>query len=709
MLPTLVLRVASDEINYRRFFDINDLAALNMEREDVFTASHGLILALLSDGHLDGVRIDHPDGLYDPQEYFRRLQQSYLLNLAQHIFQSAPQPEGISWQDIEEPLAKRIDAALENESTPLYVVAEKILGAGEPLPEEWSVHGTSGYDFINAVNGLFVDTAAEKALTRLYRDWVEDYTSFAEMVYRKKGLILQASLSSELHMLAHQLDRLAQKGRQSRDFTLNSLRDALREVIACFPVYRSYINAQGPHDTDRRYVEMAVRRAAARNPLMSRSLFRFVRDALLEWPATASEEERTEWQRFAGKFQQVTAPVMAKGAEDTAFYVYNRLVSLNEVGGDPGRFGMSPEALHRFNGERQAKWPYSLSPLATHDTKRSSDVRARLNVLSEVPDEWRDALHRWSGLNVPHRRPVGDATAPDANEEYLLYQTLLGAWPLEPYGPQEYADFVKRIQAYMVKTLHEAKVHSSWVNPNPDYDDAVQEFVARILDEEGNRPFLTDFGSFQRRLNHFGLLNSLAQTLLEVTCPGVADTFQGTEIWDLSLVDPDNRRPVDYQRRRHMLDELMSAVRSADDDLRSLARGLVEGEGRERAKLYVNWRALHCRRQQPGLFTAGEYRPLEATGSQASHVFAFARRSGTRWAIVVVPRLLTRLVPQGLLPLGRDVWQDTRLLLTGVDPGLRWHNLFTGARLTSVEGEGELGLPLADLFAHFPVALLIPF
>ena len=375
----------------------------------------------------------------------------------------------------------------------------------EALREDWPVDGTSGYDFLNVLNGLFVATEHRQAFTRLYRDWTQDPRPFAEVVYDAKRLIMQVSLASEVHMLAHQLDRLAQQHRRSRDFTFNSLRYALQEVIACFPVYRSYMTTDAIHPDDRRYVQQAVARAQRKNPAVSRELFGFVRDMLLlTYPPSASEEDQAAQRRFVGKFQQVTAPVMAKGLEDTAFYVYTRLLSLNEVGNDADRFGVSPEELHRANQERQAKWPWALSALSTHDTKRSEDVRARLNVLSELPEEWQACLQRWSDLNAQHRHTLEDEPVPDANEEYLLYQTLLGAWPLEPYTADEYAAFVERIQAYMLKALHEAKVHTSWMNPNPAYDEAVQHYVATILDAQANTAFLDDFRGLQRRLSHCG-------------------------------------------------------------------------------------------------------------------------------------------------------------------------------------------------------------
>jgi (1->4)-alpha-D-glucan 1-alpha-D-glucosylmutase len=709
-------RVAADEINYRRFFDINDLAALSMERDDVFEAAHALILRLLAAGDLDGLRIDHPDGLYDPEQYFRRLQEHYLLACARFVFDTDAEFQELEWRELEGPLRQRIAAKLRAgaagrpcpslEGWPLYVVAEKILGSGEPLPDNWAVHGTSGYDFVNQVNGLFVDPAAAEPFRRLYQEWIQDGTRFSDIVYQKKLLILQASLASELYMLAYQLDRLAQKSRKSRDFTLDTLRHALREVIACFPIYRSYITDDGVHETDRRSVELAIRRARVRNPLVSRDVFRFLRAMLLlESPESFTAEDRAEQRRFAGKFQQVTAPVTAKGIEDTAFYVYNRLVSLNEVGGDPARFGVKPDAVHVYNRERQARWPYSLSPLSTHDTKRSEDVRARINVLSEMPEEWRAALERWGRLNEPLRKQVNDSTVPDANDEYLLYQTLVGAWPLGPVSAEEHADFIQRIQDYLEKALHEAKVHTSWINPDADFDNAIQEFVHRILDENTSGPFLQDFRAFQGRVSHYGLFNSLAQTLLKIASPGVPDTYQGTELWDFSLVDPDNRRPVDYERRRKMLGDLQA---NAAPDQSEMVRSLVSTKEDGRIKLHVTYRAQHCRREHPGLFSAGEYLPLEAEGAMADHLFAFARRAGDAVAVVAVPRLLASLTLDiAQLPLGGAVWQDTRLLLPRVDPNLRWHNVLTGERLVPMEQSDQHSLAAGDVFAHCPVALLL--
>ena len=425
---------------------------------------------------------------------------------------------------------------------------------------------------------------------------------------------------------------------------------------------------------------------------------------LLHYPETATEEEKAEQRRFAGKFQQVTAPVMAKGVEDTAFYIYNRLASLNEVGGDPSQFGAPPDDLHRFFQERQAQWPFSLSPLATHDTKRGEDVRARLNVLSEIPDEWRERLIKWRVLNEHHRIQVEDDLAPDMNEQYLLYQTLIGAWPFGGWSAEEHEQFVSRIQEYMLKAIHEAKVHTSWINPNKGYDDAVQEFVERILDEKAGGPFLEDFRPFQRRISHYGLFNSLSQTLLRIAAPGAPDTYQGTELWDFHLVDPDNRQPVDYARRREMLGELKKRIEGDGDNLCGLARELVESREDGRIKLYVTHRALQTRREHPGLFADGAYTPLEVEGPRKDHAFAFARQKEGRWAVVVVPRLMTQLAPgPDQLPIGA-VWEGTTLHLPQTESVKGWRNVFTGQRLVGTENSR---LALLEVFAHFPLALLV--
>lgn len=710
-------RVAADEINYRRFFDINELAAISTEREEVFQATHGLILQWLADGSVDGLRIDHVDGLYDPRQYLDRLQECYLLAAAKRLRDSEPAFRELDWSALEGPLRERLsdmlrDSRSRQEPPPLYVVVEKIVSGDERIPADWAVYGTTGYEFLNHVNGLFVAPNRE-SFTRLYHAYLGDDPRFGEVAYLSKRLVLQSAMSSELQMLAHQLDRLAQKHRWSRDFTRNTLRHVLREVIAHFPVYRTYIGEGEVHETDRRAILRALRGAKQRNPATSSSLFEFVRRTLLQEPIhpTATDPELAlEQRRFVGKFQQVTSPVLAKGIEDTAFYRFNRLLSLNEVGSDPDRFGLSPVQLHRFFLERQRAWPWALSTTATHDTKRGEDVRARLNVLSEIPDAWAAAIRRWREWNQPHRLVLDELEVPDANEEYFLYQTLVGAWPIEDFAPSPDStdldavpmsaairdSFLGRIHEYMSKSLNEAKVHSSWINPDPEYDAAVRRFISGILDPGKSPEFFSDIRRFARWVSHWGCFNSLSQVVLKLTAPGVPDIYQGTEDWDLSLVDPDNRRLVDYERRVQRLRQLQH---DASRDLVVLCRELLSRKEDGRIKLYVIWRCLQARRRYPGLFTVGEYVPLEVDGQRSEQVFAFARRREGKMMVVAVPRCLAPAEQERGMPLGSR-WGDTRIV--GVEPPnpCSWTNEFTGRR-----HEGR-DWRVADLFADFPVALL---
>jgi (1->4)-alpha-D-glucan 1-alpha-D-glucosylmutase len=591
---------------------------------------------------------------------------------------------------------------------PFYLIAEKILQKGESLPEDWPIYGTTGYEFMNALNGIFVESANEKLFDDIYTRFTRARIHFPDLVYEKKKLITRVSMSSEINVLGHQLDRLSEKNRWSRDFTLNSLTDAIREIIACFPVYRTYIDASGVKEHDRVYIEMAVARAKRKNPAISASIFDFVRDILLlKYLENSGEEDRAEQLNFVMKFQQCTGPVIAKGLEDTAFYIYNRLVSLNEVGGDPQRFGLSVSAFHRQNLERCERWPYSLSAISTHDTKRSEDVRSRINVLSEVPQEWRACLTRWSRFNKRKKVVLDGQPCPDRNEEYLLYQTLLGAWPMGPMGQAEYERFKERIRAYMLKAIKEAKVHTSWMNPNRAYDGAVLNFVSAILEDSPDNLFLEDFRALQRKVAHYGMYNSLSQTLLKVASPGVPDIYQGNEIWDFSLVDPDNRRRVDYETRSRMLKTLQTQMAAAGQHLAALARELVQTKEDGRIKLYVTYRALSYRRERKDLFAEGSYIPLEGVGNKKEHICAFARKRGNQTVIVVVPRLLTRLTLNSEEPpLGKEVWEGSCLVLLEEEVSRGYRNIFTGETVETTPWERKAGLPLEAVFASFPVALL---
>jgi (1->4)-alpha-D-glucan 1-alpha-D-glucosylmutase len=703
-------RVAGEEINYRRFFDVNELAAIRMEVPAVFRAAHAFILDLVAAGKVTGLRIDHPDGLYEPRRYFLRLQRERFGQLRRAEVSGddeAAREAAVS------AAAEAFDARCGEDPAqpgcrPLYVVAEKILGRGERLPTRWAIHGTTGYELLATIGGIFVDRAGAGAMTRAYTSFTGNRTPYADLAYESKQLIMQVSMSSELAMLGHALRRLAEKSRYSRDFPLKSLTDALREVIASFPLYRTYIEdtTQEVDLQDRACIEVAVAFAKRRNPATSVSIFDFVKDVLLlRAPDTADYAYRREQRAFVQKFQQVTSPVTAKGVEDTAFYRYNRLVSLNEVGGDPEEFGVTVEEFHRQCELRQQTWPAAMSATSTHDTKRGEDVRARIHVLSEVPRLWRDAVRRWQRANRRHASQVDGERAPTANDEYLLYQTLLGAWPMAGLEAEGRAGFTARIQAYMAKASKEAKVTTSWVNPNTAYDEALARFVERVLDPAQSRRFLADFGAFRDPLAMAGMVNGLAQALLKITAPGVPDFYQGTELWDLNLVDPDNRRPVDFDARERMLDELRSRIAAGNPE--ALARELLEHWTDGRVKLYVIHRALTCRRSAADLFRTGAHVPLLTTGRHAAHLCAFARRGGGASAIVVVPRLTARLTgASARLPLGPELWADTAIQIPADIAADAHVDVFTGAlRRARPAGEG-FALSAGEALADFPVALL---
>ncbi len=648
-------RVAGEEINYRRFFDINELAALRVEDPAVFAATHRLLFQLVGEAPVTALRIDHPDGLYAPTEYFRRLR--------------------------------------EGAGRPIAVYAEKILAPGERLPASWPVEGTTGYEFLNLVNGIFVDRSQARAMEQLYARLIKERPPFTEVAYECKQLIMQTSMASELNMLGHRLDDISEKHRSSRDFTLPSLTRALREVMANFPVYRTYVgdDGNGPSEAEREYIARAVGQAKRRTPTTSASIYDWIHDLLiLKHPPWADDTDRRERLELVLRFQQITAPVMAKGFEDTLLYRFNRLVSLNEVGGDPSRFGTPLAEFHAALAERQRTSPQGLSATSTHDTKRSEDVRARINVLSEIPAEWRRRVATWQKLNRRHRTVVDGRPTPGANTEYLIYQTLVGAWPIS-------AD---RLRAYMMKAIKEAKSHTSWIEPDLRYDEAIARFTDAILDPARSGRFLDDFTAFQHRVARFGMLNALAQTLVKITAPGIPDFYQGTELWELSLVDPDNRRPVDWALRQRMLATLAAEV-AATHDRAALARDLLKDSEDGRVKLFVIRQALACRRAHASLFARGDYRPLETTGPLAEHVCAFARLGPGQAALTIVPRLLARRGNEEP-PLGPEAWGDRTRVSVPAEAGGRFVNALTGEHV-AVDGALDLG----RVFASFPVALLV--
>ncbi|HEY2804734.1 MAG TPA: malto-oligosyltrehalose synthase [Gemmatimonadales bacterium] len=605
-------QAAQRDLGYRRFFDVNSLIGLCAEDETVFRDTHRLVLGWVREGVVDGLRIDHPDGLKDPEVYLRRLQ---------------------------------------GHCPKCYVVVEKILGAGERLPETWPVAGTTGYDFLNLVGGLFVDPAAEAPLTALYGSFTGETVEFKTAAREKKLLVLREVLGSDVGRLAELLLNVCERHRRHRDYTRHHLTEVLRELLACFPVYRTYARpvAKQISDDDRRYIEEAARRARGFRPDLDGTLIDFVVQILTLNVAGQLESE------FVLRFQQLCAPAMAKGVEDTAFYTWNRFIALNEVGGDPSRFGVSPEDFHAAMIAAQARYPETMVTTDTHDAKRGEDVRARLSVLSQLPDAWTAAVREWSAMNERHR--VGDT--PDRNTEYFLYQTLAGAWPIG----------AERLLPYMEKAIREAKVHTSWTSPDEGYESAVRGFCDAVLKDES---FVASLERFVGELATQGRTVSLAQTILKLTVPGIPDVYQGTELWAQPLVDPDNRRPVDYAKRRGLLATLDGAA--AAEVLAHADAGLP--------KLWLIRRSLGARARHARAFgPEGQYMPLAAKGPDAECVVAFARGGE---AITIVPRLSLRRTFEGTT--------------VELPPG-PWCDELSGQRRQGV-------VPVGELLGTFPVALL---
>ncbi len=676
-------RVASDEINYRRFFDINELAALRIEDESVFEATHGLVLDLAASGRIDGLRIDHPDGLFDPGEYFERLQLGY---------------------------ARRIGAAMHTTDRrpprPLYVVAEKIAAAHERVPERWAIHGTTGYRFGAVTNGLFVDATAKGRIDRTWRAFSGERASFEEVAYTGKQLIMRDALASELSVLAAELLRIARSDRRTRDYTYSTLRRALAEVAAGMPVYRTYLTDRASKQ-DRRYIHWAVGRAIRHSRAVDTTIFGFVRDALLgRAPPGSSPTLRTRTRRFARRFQQFTSPVAAKGVEDTALYRFNRLVSLNEVGSDPDAFGISIRAFHAANLDRAARWPHTMLATSTHDNKRSEDVRARIDVISEMPAAWRLLLRRWRLMNRSRRSSVSGEPAPTANDEYLLYQILLGTcrteeWTRDDAG-QSLAAYAGRVERYMLKAARESRTNTSWISPDAAYEGALSGFVRGILAPSASNPFLDDLREQVEAVRWFGALNSLAMVAIKYTAPGVPDLYQGNECFDFSLVDPDNRHPVDFERRAALLDAIERRVR--DEGLEPVAASLSRDPRTDEAKLFVTWRLMQMRRTHAALFRDGDYLPLEAAGEKASHLVAYGRRTDSVTVVTVASRLFARLLgTPNRLPEGAEVWSDARIVLGEVGVEGELVDQLTGRTIRVAEG----ALAVEDALSGFPAAVLL--
>jgi len=640
-------RIASEKINYRRFFDVTDLVGVRVENPEVFEARNRRTLELIAEGKVTGLRIDHIDGLHDPIGHMRKLQ-----------LRLASEPAG---------------------GDSFYIVVEKILEHGEELPREFPVSGTTGYDFLDSVNALFVDANGLQQLDRFYRNFTGVTSTFDDICYERKKQVIHELFSGEMRALGKQLGAVAMPDRNARDFAPVDLTSALTEVTACMRVYRTYIREIKVDDDDAQSIRAAIAEARLRaGAAIDERLFTFLERVLLVDPPRYVSSERENWLAFVMRWQQFTGRVMAKGVEDTAFYNYNRLISLNEVGGNPGR-GADFDGLAEFHAraaQMQQQWPHTMNATATHDTKRSEDVRARINVLSEIAPQWERQVRRWSKVNAKHRANG----IPDANMELLIYETLIGMWPLDD---EELPSVRDRLKQYLEKAAREAKTHTSWIAPNPAYEESLLAFADTILSDTA---FCEDFVRVQKRVAFYGFLNGLSQVVLKATAPGAPDFYQGTELWDFSLVDPDNRRAVDYASRSAMLKKMKAASEKNSLSIETLLRRWHDS----RIKMFVTWKVLDARSRHAELFRDGSYEPIDA----GPNIIAFTRRHNDDTIVVAVPRLLANRIKPGTFPID-DFWPETSIPLPG-----SWRNLFTGENL-----EGD-GIALRCLFARFPVAVL---
>jgi (1->4)-alpha-D-glucan 1-alpha-D-glucosylmutase len=649
-------KVATQEINYRRFFNVNGLISLRMEDDEVFEHLHALILKLIADGKVSGLRIDHIDGLYAPTNYLKKLRD------------------------------KMGDS---------YLVVEKILESEEELPSFWPVEGTTGYDFMNHVNGLFCKRKNEKAFDRIYSGFTGFRTPYEEIIYEKRKLIIEKHMTGDVDNLVLLMKSVSSRDRHGNDITFHGLNEAIVEVLALFPVYRTYIDDSTFSKRDDSIIKQTIWKARSRTPDLLYELDYMNRILLLESYNTLTDEEKGEWMRFIMRLQQFTGPLMAKGFEDTTLYVYNRLLSLNEVGGNPDQFGVSLSKLHEFNQHRARWWPHTMNATSTHDTKRGEDVRARINVLSEIPKEWENQIKTWSKINKRKRKSIRVGVELDHNDEYFLYQTLVGAFPFEE---ENFPSFIDRLKQYMIKAIREAKVHTAWLKPDITYENNFLSFVEAILDFSSQNPFLESFLPFQNRIARYGIWNSLAQTLIKITSPGVPDFYQGTELWDFSFVDPDNRRPVDYKKREVLLNEILG-----NDQVSSLEyiAELLSNREDGRIKFFLTYKALQTRKKRSGVFCKGAYIPLETGGRWKDHIVAFARHDSHDWALTIAPRFLTSIINEEEYPLGDEIWKDTHLVLPDGAPS-SWKNALTGQTV-----QGSRSLSMGEILQSFPVALLM--
>ncbi|MFW5735248.1 MAG: malto-oligosyltrehalose synthase [Oceanidesulfovibrio sp.] len=648
-------KVAGEEINYRRFFSINDLISLRAQDAEVFNTTHQLILDYVHDGVFDGLRIDHIDGLYDPTAYLKRLRDN------------APNS---------------------------YIVVEKILTGDEPLPGFWPIQGATGYSFMGKTVGFFVEADNEEPFDTIYKRFTGRRSSMHDIAAGNKRRIIERHMSGDVENMARLVNSVSSKDRHAFDITFPALRRAITELLIRFPVYRTYISNEAFRPADLVYIRTAIRESVKASPELAKEFDFMDRFLLLEFDERISDEDRRQWINFVMRFQQVTGPLMAKGVEDTTFYVANRLLCLNEVGSEPWHFGISDAGFHTYLMERQKYWPNAMNGTATHDHKRGEDARMRLAALSELPDEWREALKRFERINRRKKTMERARPQPTANDEYFIYQTLLATWPLD--WPRKRDEYTERVKAYMVKALREGKENSNWIEPDEEYESATLSFVDSLLRQRVKNAFLREFKPLARKVAEAGMVNSLAQLTIKLMAPGVPDFYQGVENWDLSLVDPDNRRPVDYAWRSRTLSDLKTRFGRAPRDL---AVELLETAEDGRVKLFTTYRGLAVRNGLPELFAQGEYVPLECEGDRAKNVFGFVRQLEDDAVMVLVPRFTAGIPKDNRFPLDA-FWEGVRITSDWLPPGT-WTNAFTGEVFESTPTS------VRRILADFPVAVLV--
>ena len=648
---------ASERINYRRFFYLNDFIGLRIEKTEVLEFTHQLLLHLAQEGKFTGLRIDHVDGLYNPTTYLE-----YLREILRNT----------------------------------YIIVEKILEAQENPPDYWPIQGTTGYEFADCVNKLFCRKENERAFSKIYEQFVNLGQDYDHLVYEKKKFIVQKYMAGDVRYLAHLFKSCLEAGRTMSIAASQDIEDALTEIIAAFPVYRTYINNDTHIETDRDHIRKAVALAASKSPQLKHTIESIGQYLLYEVQAPRKQRNKNCLCHFIMKFQQLTGPAMAKGFEDTVLYNYNRLISLNEVGSQADCFGISPRVFHKFNIERAKRWPHSLNATGTHDTKRGEDVRARINILSEMPEQWSSKVTYWRQINERKKTRHDGGLAPEANDEYSLYQTLIGALP---FRATEYDAFRNRIREYFIKAVREAKTHTSWVEPNKEYENGCTQFVDKLLVFHHKDEFWQDFIAFQRKVAAYAVYNSLSEVLIKMTAPGIPDFYQGSELWDLNLVDPDNRRPVDFAGRAKLLAEIRSKENQGDQGFfAELLRHAEDG----RIKMFLIHKVLSVRRRGQQIFEDGDYVPVAIAGPQKEHVIAFIRKSGKSMAVAIATRFLTSMISPVQLPIGEDIWKDTSIILPERTSD-SWLNV-----LTEEEVKNSNKLSAGQILNKLPVALLVP-